>query len=227
MTRYGICSIAPIVLVLFLTTAALGAAPVYVNGAPNVVSGNEATENLQAEDFVLDRRTMLTAARIWAFYWDDPLSGFLGSLEWSIRADAGGLPGGILFSGIATPIVGPGAPACCDSPITVRLEIPLPDLTLDAGAYWLTIHNGPSSETSFEEFFWQTADDNSTRRGLRQAVPFGVSPWIDSGFEHAFELDGHVEGEVPEPATLGLTGLALVGWGHRTPSNRRVVRKAL
>lgn len=203
---------------LLLTAVAASSAPIYSNGAPNTDSGNEATEFLQAEDFTLATNTILLGARVWAFYWNDPLAGFLGSVDWAIHSNGNLQPGGALFSGTATPTASAGAPSCCANPITVMLEFALPDIHLAAGTYWLVLHNGPvGSETTDQEFFWQTANANSTARGMERPATGGA--WATTGLEHAFQLDGTVavnasaEG-IPEPGTFLLSGLALAGLAY-------------
>lgn len=203
-----------LLVVLLLTAAAASAAPIFSNGAPNTDSGNEATEFLQAEDFTLTDNTVLMGARVWAFYWNDPLAGFLGSVDWAIHSNGNLQPGGALFSGTATPTASAGAPSCCTDPITVMLEFALPDINLAPGTYWLVLHNGPvGSATTNQEFFWQTANANGTALGMQRVTTGGA--WASTGLEHAFELDGAVAvnapGDIPEPATFLLSGLALAG----------------
>ena len=196
---------------LLLTVAAASAAPIYVNGAPNTDSGNEASTHFQAEDFTLGQLTSLTGARVWAFYFTDQAAGYLGSVEWAIHDNNGGQPGTILNTGLVTPTELAGAANCCAA-TAVLLEFALPDISLAAGTYWLSLHNGPVSQTAFADFYWQTTGANTTVRGLQQLATGGA--WTDTNLEHAFELDGtagqSAEGSVPEPGTFMLAGFALL-----------------
>ena len=135
-------------------------------------------------------------------------------MEWGLYGDVSGQIGTVLFSGLATPTVSSGAINCCDG-ITALLKFGIPDTTLAAGSYWVTLHSGPTSQTADENFYWQTTAANATARGLEQAIPFGASPWINTNLEHAFEIDGvnPSAGEpIPEPGTFypaGIAGLVL------------------
>jgi len=195
---------------LSLTVPSAIAAPIYVNGAPNDSSGNEVTSRVQAEDFTLSESVSLTGVRFWAFYFTDIAAGYLGTVEWGIHSDAGSQPGSVLFSGISTPSVSPGAANCCAG-IDGLFEFGLPDVPLVAGTYWLTLHNGPTSQTADENFYWQTTVSNATAPGLEQTIPFGASVWINTNLEHAFELDGATSSAaeaIPEPGTFYLAGFA-------------------
>ncbi len=199
---------------VFLITIGMAiSAPIYGNGTPNTISGNEATAFLQAEDFTLSNLTSLTGVRFWAFYFNDIAAGYLGSVDWGIYSDNNGQPGSALFFGLTTPVVTAGAANCCVG-VDAMLEFTLPNAQLAAGTYWLALHNGPASQSNLEDFYWQTTNANATSRGVQQASPFGNGSWATTNLEHAFELDGRLvqgaSGEVPEASTFILSGLALV-----------------
>jgi len=90
------------------------------------------------------------------------------------------------------------------------LEFALPNAELAAGTYWLALHNGPASQSKFEDFYWQTTNANATSPAVQQTSPFGSGSWATTNQEHTFELDGRViqgaSGEVPEPSTFILSG---------------------
>jgi hypothetical protein len=204
---------------MFLMTAmAAIAAPLYINGVPNTDSGNEMTSSIQAEDFTLNATTSLTGIRFWGFYFDDDTAGYLGQIAWWIQSDSANQPGAVLYSGLATPIQSAGASNCCDG-TAAMLEFGLSGVTLSSGTYWLGLHNGPTSNTNLEHFYWQTTNANATASGMQQAAPFGPTAWESTGLEHAFELDGVVQpgdvGSVPEPSTFVLAGIALVACACR------------
>jgi len=200
--------------ILSLASAAAAGAPFYMNGLPNMDSGNEMTSRIQAEDFTLNEAMTLTGVRFWAFYYTDLAAGYLGTVEWTIHEGGGGQPGTALFFGLATPTVSSGASNCCDG-IPALLEFALPDVPLASGTYWLALHNGPVTGTGDENFYWQTTAANATASGLEQATPFGSSSWTNTNLEHAFELDGAAPsasaiGEIPEPGTFYLAGFAVL-----------------
>lgn len=205
-------------VVLLIAIATANAATIYQNGAPNLDSGNEMTSRLQAEDFVLNEANSLTGVRFWAFYYNDFASGYLGSVAWGIYSDSNGQPGGVLFSGLVTPALSAGSENCCAG-IAAELQFGLPNISLASGTYWLVLHNGPTSRTSNEDFYWQTTDANSSVRGMEQTAPFGQSVWQNTNQEHAFELQGSgsAAAPVPEPSTFFLVGPVIVGliWQRR------------
>ena len=206
-------------VVLLIAIATANAATIYQNGAPNLDSGNEMTSRLQAEDFVLNEANSLTGVRFWAFYYNDLAAGYLGSVAWGIYADSNGQPGSVLFYGLVTPVLSAGSENCCAG-IAAELQFGLPNISLASGTYWLALHNGPTSRTSNEDFYWQTTDANSSVRGVEQAAPFGQSIWQNTNQEHAFELQGNslpATAPVPEPSTFFLVGSVIVGliWQRR------------
>ncbi len=203
---------ARLMMVAVLSLAVAHAAPIVMNGAPTNASGNEMTSYIQAEDFQLDGYTTLTGARIWGFAFEDIGSGFLGTISWQIYSSDGGQPGSLLHFGEATPLVSAGAPNCCDG-TAMELYFSLPGLGLEAGTYWFGVHNGPLTSTDPEYFYWQTAANNATLRGMQQMLPGGA--WTSTNLEHAFELDGATFSaaaapeDIPEPSTMVLSVLGL------------------
>lgn len=208
---------------LFSLAVAASAAPLYVNGLPTESSGNEMTSYIVAEDFALENSAIVTGARFWGFYFGDIGRGYLGNISWQIYDNQGTEPGNVLFSGNGVPVLSAGASNCCDG-IALQLDLALPDISLAAGSYWIGLHNGPLSETTEEYFYWQTSSNNTTVRGMGQAVPFG-NDWITSNLEHAFEIAGSVSqsgNATPEPSTWVLVGAGIAfGWAKRSTLRSR------
>jgi hypothetical protein len=72
--------------------------------------------------------------------------------------------------------------------------------TLGAGSYWLEMHNGPLTTTTWTNFAWEATSTVTTPSENLEA-PFNGT-WESNGAYVAFELS-----EVPEPSFLGLAGL--------------------
>src|ERR1700675_1782721 len=69
-----------------------GASVVVNNGLPNQSGGSDMNEFLEADDFTLGAAsTSLNLVRFWSLQVD--ASDYAGSIEWSIRQDATGVPG--------------------------------------------------------------------------------------------------------------------------------------
>lgn len=195
------------VLCLFSAIGTAAAGTLYSNGAPSPASGNELSGYIQVDDFTLGSPSTLTGARFWGFYFSDLGNGYLGSITWQIYDGSGAEPGSLLYSGVAWPALSAGAFNCCDGD-AIQLDLSLPSIELQAGTYWLGLHNGDLSDTAVEYFYWQTAADNATSRGFEQGLPFGNGAWSGTGLDHAFELSGPSE-ETPEPASVILVGMGV------------------
>jgi len=204
-----------------LTAGALQAqAPVYDNGAPNGFGGGEMTHVIRAQDFTLGSLTSLTAIRFWGFSYPSTSPGYAGQVFWQIFSDVTDSPGTVLYSGLVTPTQTFRAAILFGS--SYQFDFPIA-ATLAPGSYWLGLHNGDFTATSFDGFFWEFTDPNSTKTG-KFAIPPSPAPppgqWGPSGDELAFQVYGGPANVVPEPAALvlvatGLSGLALVGLVRR------------
>lgn len=192
------------------SASALSAAIVYDNGLPNQRDGNEATEWVQAEDFVLSAPGQIASAGFWTIekhgsVWD-------GNLSWNIFADSAGQPGSSVFSGIAVP----NRAATTNINVVTgfydefRYEFNFPGtLTLAAGStYWLGLHL--SKDFNRDEIYWE---GTSTGQGFygHQSDGGTFNNWNVINVQHAFFLSST---PVPEPASavavLGTSAL-LVG----------------
>jgi hypothetical protein len=199
-----------VAVVAALAPALASAQVVFDNGSPNSDSGNEMTQWVQAEDFSLSQATTITGIRFWAFALPGG-RGYAGSITWSIYDNAGTAPGSnVLFSGTYVGgFTNEGPLALGGFADQLRFDIST-GFNLNAGSYWLGLHNGPLTTTTREEFYWQTRADNMTLSGREDEAPFGIGGWNNTGQEHAFQLLGRPTTVVPEPSTYALLATGFV-----------------
>lgn len=192
-------------LVLALLCAPAHAVPfVYNNGAPNQSNGNEMTQWIQAEDFVLAAPTTVTGVRFW-----DVSGAYQGSIVWQIYANNGNQPGSLLASGSVSPTrSATGNSLFFGNEFQNDFAL---SVALTSGTYWLGLHNGPLTTTTREEFYWETTNGNTTSTANEDNAPFGDNVWFNNGQEHAFILSGATELQpVPEPSSMLLLGTGLL-----------------
>jgi hypothetical protein len=161
-----------LVVLFALAVLSLQAGVVYDNGGPDGVDGSEMTAWIQAEDFLLGAPTSLTNVSFWSMEAD---VAYQGSIFWQIYSDDAGNPGTVLFSGTATPTrtAAPEATAW-GYPIGMRNDFSVGPIALLGGTtYWLGLHNGPLATTYRWDFYWATADANTTQTGRNELGPFG------------------------------------------------------
>ncbi|MBI3679649.1 MAG: PEP-CTERM sorting domain-containing protein [Acidobacteria bacterium] len=189
---------------LLLVASASPAAIIFDNSPHDLVTGTGLSELLVAEDFVLASAQSLTAVRFWSAQLSAADS--VGTIDWVIYADSAGLPGSVLFSGSAANTnVATGLTAASGLQFEFVNDF-LISGTLAPGTYWIGLHNGPISDTTFRDFNWGSRAANATATGQYQDLTLGPNPpWTDSLTEHAFILFG----DIPEPSTWVLVGSAV------------------
>jgi hypothetical protein len=155
---------------------------IYDNGSPTETSDAfEITGYIEADDFTL------SAAATWTglFFWDLESPGGLGyqgEIDWILYYDAGGKPGAIFATGAAkgeqvTRTFLQGNVAGHYDQYSNSMIIS-PGVTLSAGTtYWLALHNGPFTFTTWADFYWQTSFDNETFNSHWNGAPFFDDDW--------------------------------------------------
>lgn len=199
---------------------------IYNNGLPDHVSGDNMTEFQVAEDFAITAAANITNIRFWSI--QSAAADYSGSVFWAIYNNAAGQPGSVAQ--------GPATVAVAETPtgfttgfgyIEYVLNIPVA-FSLGVGNYWLGLHNGSLANTSPTEMLWSTTAVGIGSSGLYR----DQGSWISTGNEHAFQLDGTLQGPppppppppgVPEPGTLALFagGLAAALFGRRNKSGKQ------
>jgi hypothetical protein len=211
LSRISVCA----ALLAGALPAAYAAA--YDNGAPDHASANNMGFALQADDFSVAAGTGVDAVSFWSL---EAAGSFRGSISWAIVSDSGGIPGAILASGMQADITRTslGSVLGLDE---YRNDFSLGTaLTLDAGKYWLVLHNGSFSDLDDpNEFLWETTAANGSLRGL-ESFDDGAT-WTGNFNEHAFQVSA-----VPEPASVLMlaAGLLAIGGARRRSRDARFTR---
>jgi len=210
------------VALILLAAASAEPATIFDNSPHDGISGTSISDLLVAEDFTISVPTSLTGVRFWSA--QASAADYAGTIDWFIYADSGGSPGGVLFSAsVAATNTATGLPAGGGGYFEFQNDFAM-SVSLAPGTYWLGLHDGPVSDTTFRDFYWGTTAANVTSTGMYQELP--SLPWIDSLLEQAFVLSGDqapVPEPVPEPGTLVLaaTGLGALAAARRLRCRRR------
>src|SRR5687768_6958853 len=88
----------PAFLIALLLVSRAQSAIIFNNGLPNQVSGNDMTEFVQTEDFVLAASSTVTDAHFWSVENPAAANPWDGTIEWFIFNDAGGQPAAAPFA---------------------------------------------------------------------------------------------------------------------------------
>jgi hypothetical protein len=201
---------AALAMLLLFGTFAHASSIIYNNGAPNQVNGNEATQWIQTEEFTLGSANTVTGVEFWDI---ESAPGYSGSLTWWITGDIGGNPDftNVLGTGNLALATHTATGICvafgCEFDNAFSLNVAL----LGGVPYHLALHNGPVTNTTRSEFYWETTGNVDSQAGLECDLTNGAcySSWSNNGQEHAFNLTGGPS--TPEPGTLALFGTSVVG----------------
>jgi hypothetical protein len=188
-------------------------ATLYDNGTPNNLGANALTDFMQADDFVLAAASDLTGVSFWSMELSP--ADYFGSIFWEVRNNAGGVPGAVVF-GTGTVIPTRTAAGSALGLNIFRNDFSISIMGLAAGTYWLVLHNGPLTNTTFTDYYWaHTATgggNSSTSRGVEQSLNPPIPGWTTNSEEHAFLISGDPV-LIPEPGTLILISAGLGGLG--------------
>jgi len=139
--------------------------------------GGDISDSAAANDFVVAGTAGFSAIDVWlteslAPSDDGVLEGFDGTLGWAIYDDDGGKPGTLVASGedAAPELADSGLQSASDADV-VRARLRLGSrITLDAGTYWLALHEGA----------WGSPPDGTPVYWASTLTPSGNPEWSDA-----------------------------------------------
>jgi hypothetical protein len=181
---------------------------VFDNGdAGKATAAREMTYSVQADMFSLSRPTQLSAIRFWTVQQlpDFDGFGFAGSIAWQVYNDNAGKPGALVGGGVVTPAESSFSP-CGYSASTLlpgcnQFDLTIAPLTLNAGTYWLGLHNGPLSLTNQNRaFFWLAAAGANS--GAMDPSPFSGAWQAPQNTKFSFQLFGADATPLPRAGVL-------------------------
>jgi hypothetical protein len=173
----------------------------FSNGGPNQHGGNEMTDFLQSDVFTLSGTTEIIGVNFWDL--EGSAGDYKGSVYWAIQQNAGSQPGAIIASGVTSSVIRTATGLFDTSGFFAEVEdqFGINPIFLTPGTYWMTLHDGPTSLTSFSDFYWEWSHDTGSGQEYDLIANAG---WDSNGAAHAFLLT-----TVPEPASLVLVALGL------------------
>jgi hypothetical protein len=173
-------------------------------GAPDFANGNEMTQWLQAEDFILDGDNVLKGGD---YVWLDTGfgAGWDGQLQWFVFNNSGqNLPDGVVSSGnagdLATTFLGVfNGFEFYQTKFSFGQAVPVTGGT----RYWLGLH-ASADYAGRDEIYWGTTAAGFGKTGAESQYGT-MNNWFSNGTQHSFRLQG-----VPEPASIALLTLGAI-----------------
>lgn len=199
-------------LLLGFAAVAVGASAqtvFYDNGGPNQVDGNEMTEWMQTEDFMIAQDTTWHDLHFWTI--EDPNAFYDGQLYVALYDDNAGSPNTIIAQGNFTDgtnytktFLQAGVLGTFNE---YRYDVAISDYLLLANTpYHLGLHLDPSDNyVNRNGIYWETTNANATAAGM-ESMGGPNGPWSSNLNEHAFNLTS----PVPEPASMSVLGLGVL-----------------
>lgn len=203
-----------------LVCAVSSASVIYNNGGPNQASADSISDTLVAEDFPVASAATLTNLEFWDI---EGAGAYNGSISWFLYSNVAGLPGAILAQGSASTAgqitrTATGNVALgfneFDDVMNLTASLISGSLAVGPGTFWIGLHDGDVSNFAFQDFYWETTDNNTTKFGVGDDLTQSPS-WVSTLQEHAFNVSGDLSAATPEPGTVamlaaGIAGLALL-----------------
>jgi hypothetical protein len=180
------------------------------NGQPDLQSGYEATNWVEADDFAFSSDTLLTGVNLWTV--EDPYKNWDNTLEYFIFENAAGQPGSLIASGNGVNVTktSTGRNLRGYNEFAYSFDLLNPISVLANIGYFLGLHF--SSDYDRDEIYWETTS-TSTGFGSSSYNSYlgNLNNWSNNGTQLAFQLKGDTQ-PVPEPITI-LGTLAAGGIG--------------
>lgn len=200
-----------LVAVLLSPIAANADLIIYDNGVPNTVNGRNMTNFIPADDFSFGSTTEVDGAEIFLTsriiteeQWNTSM--LYDDYTYFIYDDAGGTPGSILQTGLAqnAAVTTSALSSVLANTLLMTFDFISTFSATGGQTYWLGLTTG---DVDTDTFWAQT--DSVTGNLARQRFPDLI--WRDPNTDYAYRLTAAQS--VPEPGTLALFGIGLLGMG--------------
>jgi hypothetical protein len=195
-----------------LLTLSLGAQAgiIFISGSPAAVNGNETTQWVQTGGFNIPGGANVVGGGVYIGF-TQSIGSWDGTFDYTIFADSAGSPGSSLASGAAqnVTVTDTGTPWSYGNNYLFTFDFLSPFAAGAGTPYWLGIHL--SSNFNRDEIYW-TSDTS----GISWESDGGTfNNWYNNGNNRVFFLSDTSAGStIPEPSTVALIGVGLLGLGY-------------
>ncbi len=187
-----ICGFVGSLSLLHFGVAVRADAILYENGPPDNRNGSEMTQWIEADDIVVTQPIRLERIR----FWDLEIDGFFeGSILWQIYADSPThRPAELLYNGTSANLIHSATGVTTSGFREYVTDFSTAPVSLKPGTYWVALHNGPLTNTSTQNFFWEATSTQTGSASRARRAPFqgtwtsNASPTLPSDL--AFQLYG-------------------------------------